>query len=107
MIPSLRMQQGIGRSLVVLATSLSTACVSGDIDEEKPTETVPAGITPESATFHIARRNDGALQALVVRLSNSSLCDRGEVPQGHQFVELELLIPAEAEFAPETCRLDQ
>jgi hypothetical protein len=91
----------------VLATSLSSACISGDVDEEKPTESVPAGINPEDATFHIALRNDGAQQALIVRLSGISLCDPAGVPQGHPFVELELVIPADAELAPETCRLDQ
>jgi hypothetical protein len=112
MIPSLRMRKGIGRSLVVVlallaASTTSTACISGDVDEEKPTETVPAGISPENATFHVTRRDDGAQQALVIRLSSVSLCDRAEVPERHPFVELELVIPADATFAPETCRLDQ
>lgn len=86
---------------------LPTSCISGDVDEEKPVETVPAGITPENATFHTARRDDGAKQALVIRLSSTSLCDRAEVPLAHPFVELELVIPADTPFAPETCRLDQ
>lgn len=91
----------------MFAVPLLGACISGDIDEERKTDTVPAGIEPERATFHIERRNDGALQALVIRLSSISMCDRKEVPSGHPFVEVEVQIPADAQFGPETCRIDQ
>lgn len=103
------MRIGIGASVAALAllASVFTACVSGDVDEEKPTESVPAGINGEDATFHIDRRADGTQQALIVRLSSVSLCDRAEVPLEHPFVELELVISADAQFAPEDCRLDQ
>lgn len=108
------MRVGIGAQLLflgvfgVFGVSISTAaCISGDVDEEKRTETVPAGTDPEAATFHIARRHDGTQQALVIRLSTLSMCDRSEVPQDHPFVEVELVIPSDAAFAPETCRLDQ
>jgi hypothetical protein len=94
-------------ALAVLAGIGATACVSGDVDEEKPVEKVPSGITPESATFHTEPRDEGARQALVVRLSAISLCKRAEVPLDHPFIELELVIPADAQFAAEDCRLDQ
>lgn len=102
------MRVGIGALLFVLGASTPiAACVSGDIDEEKRTETVPADIDPEAATFHVARRSDGAQQALVIRLSTISMCERSEVPKGHSFVELELVVPSDGPFAPENCRLDQ
>jgi hypothetical protein len=110
MIPFLSMRKGIRRwivALVVLAGIGGTACVSGDVDEEKPVEHVPSGITPESASFHIEARHDTAQQALVVRLSTLSLCNRTEVPLDHPFVELELTAPAGAQFATGDCRLDQ
>lgn len=99
------MRKGIGTCL--FAASITAACVSGDVDEEKPTESVPAGINAGDATFHVDRRGDGAQQALLVRLSSVSLCERAEVPLDHPFVELELLIPADGQFAPEDCRLEQ
>jgi hypothetical protein len=103
------MRNGIGATAFAfcLVTAASTACVSGDIDEEKTTESIPAGTDPEAGTFHVARRSDGTQQALVIRLSTISMCERSEVPQSHQFVELELVIPVDAEFMPETCKLDQ
>ena len=107
MIPFSSMRKGIGGAIVALIVVGGTACVSGDVDEEKATDTVPSGITPESATFFIERRHDGTQQALVVRLSSVSLCERAEVPLDHPFVEVELAIPTDAQFAPEDCRLDQ
>lgn len=100
------MRIGIGALLFALFSG-SSACISGDIDEEKKTDTLPAGIDGEAATFFIAPRGEGAQQALVVRLSSVSLCERAEVPLDHPFVELELVIPADAQFAPEECRIDQ
>jgi hypothetical protein len=109
MIPSYRMRDGIAALAFAITalTAASAACVSGDVDEEKRTETVPAGTDPEAATFQITRRHDGTQQALVIRLSTISMCERPEVPQSHQFVELELVIPADGVFEPETCKLDQ
>lgn len=104
------MRVGIGGLVCILgalAASAGAACVSGDIDEEKRTETVPAGTDPEAATFHVARRSEGTQQALVIRLSTVSMCERTEVPVSHQFVEIELVISADRAFEPETCKLDQ
>ena len=101
------MRKGIGPSISALIVLGATACISGDVDEEKPIDRVPAGITPESATFHIDRRHDGTQQALVIRLSAISLCEKAQVPLDHPFVELELAIPSDQQFAAEDCRLDQ
>lgn len=101
------MRKGIGASVSTLIFLGATSCISGDIDEEKPVDRVPAGITPESATFHVDQRHDGTQHALVIRMSSISFCNKAEVPLDHPFVEVELAIPSDHPFAPEDCRLDQ
>lgn len=105
------MRNGIGALLFVLGFAAPlgciSGCISGDVDEEPKTRTVPEGTDPESASFQIVRRNDGTHQALVIRLSTISMCERTAVPVDHAFVELELVIAVDAQFTPETCKLDQ
>lgn len=108
MILSSAMRRVLAAFILTLSVSpLSAGCVSGDVDEEKPLETVPEGIHPEDATFRYVPLDHESKVALEVRLSTIPLCRRDDVPDGHRFVKLEIAVPVGTTIGPGTYPLKQ
>lgn len=91
----------------LFAVGSAVGCISGDVDEEKPLETAPAGLAPEDATFRWVPLDHESKLALEIRLSTIPLCKRNDVPDQHPFVKLEIAVPAGETVAPGTYPLRQ
>lgn len=68
---------------------------------------MPADVEPDDATFRIVPRNEPTQQVLVIRMSSIPMCEPADVPHGHPFVEIELVLPPDGQPIVESCRLDQ
>jgi len=91
----------------LIAAGSAVACVSGDVDEERPLQTVPEGIQPGDATFRYVPLEHETKIALEIRLSTIPLCRKDDVPDQHPFVKLEIAVPAGTTVEPGTYPLKQ
>jgi hypothetical protein len=93
---------------MLLGALACVACYGGGSggDGESSARTVPADVEPEDASFKYAVRN-GNENVLTVRLSKISHCSKAAVPDGQEFVRVDVIVSLSETIGPGTYEIGE